>query len=114
MLANRINQVSERRRYRRVRVHLVGRYMLADGTEYDCRVRDMSPGGLALMASASGQVGERVIAYIDDIGRVEGKIARVFTSGFAMVIAATEHGRDRIARRLTRAANQQVLPEVIT
>jgi hypothetical protein len=114
MLANRINQVSERRRYRRFRVHLVGRYMLADGTEYDCRVRDMSPGGLALMASASGKVGERVIAYIDDIGRVEGKIARVFTSGFAMAIAATQYGRDRIAARLTRAANKQTLPEIMT
>lgn len=66
------------------------------------------------MALASGRVGERVIAYIDNIGRVEGTIARVFTSGFAMIIAATERGRDRVARKLTRVTDTQILPEIIS
>jgi hypothetical protein len=36
----------------------------------------MSPGGMALIAPVSGQPGERVIAYVDHVGRLEGKIAR--------------------------------------
>ena len=87
--------------------------MLADGAEYGCRIRDMSPGGLALMATASGRVGERVIAYIDKIGRVEGTIVRISATGFAMMIATTEHGRERIATRLACVAGEKILPEIM-
>ena len=111
---DRIDPISERRRYRRVRVNLVGRYMLATGDEHECRIRDISPGDLALMAPISGRVGERVIAYIDQIGRLEGVIVRNFPSGFAFRVQATEHGRDRIASRLARVADERILPEIIS
>ena len=42
----------ERRRFQRVRVNLLGRYMLADRREFPCQVTDMSPGGMALIARA--------------------------------------------------------------
>lgn len=104
---------NERRRYHRVRVNLVGRYMLADGVEYNCWVRDISPGGLAVMAPVSGRVGERVVAYINQIGRLEGAIIRTFSTGFGMLIKATDYGRDRISARVARVAEQQVLPEIV-
>ena len=69
----------------------------------------MSPGGMALIAPVSGQAGERVIAYIDHLGRLEGKIARVFENGFAMTIAATLRKRDKLAAQLTWLANRQIL-----
>jgi hypothetical protein len=59
-------------------------------------------------------VGERVITYIDHIGRLEGIIVRTFSTGFAMMIAATEPGRNRIASRLARVADQQTLPEILS
>ena len=68
----------ERRRFQRVRVNLLGRYMLADRREFPCQVSNMSPGGMALIAPVGGQPGERVIAYVDHVGRLEGKIARQF------------------------------------
>src|SRR5215813_7505423 len=61
----------ERRRFQRVKVHLLGRYMLQDRREFPCQVINMSPGGLALLAQGIGGVGERVVAYLDDSGRVE-------------------------------------------
>ncbi|WP_295845247.1 PilZ domain-containing protein, partial [Tardiphaga sp.] len=55
----------ERRRYQRVKVHLLGRYMLPDRREFPCQVINMSPGGLALLGPGIGNVGDRVIAYLD-------------------------------------------------
>jgi len=40
----------ERRRHQRVKVDLLGRYMLADRREFPCQVSNMSPGGIAIVA----------------------------------------------------------------
>jgi len=99
----------EQRRFQRVRVNLLGRYMLADRREFPCQVVDMSPGGMALVAPVSGKTGERVVAYIDHLGRLEGIIVRVFPNGFAMEIAATQRKRDKLAAQLTWLANRHIL-----
>jgi hypothetical protein len=99
----------ERRRFQRVRVDLLGRYMLPDRREFPCQVVNMSPGGMALIAPVSGQLGERVIAYVDHLGRLEGHIARIFQNGFAMTISATMRKRDKLAAQLTWLANRNIL-----
>ncbi|MGE0566073.1 MAG: PilZ domain-containing protein [Pseudolabrys sp.] len=99
----------ERRRHQRVKVNLLGRYMLANRTDYPCQVIDMSPGGMAVLAPVSGNPGERVVAYIDHLGRLEGTIARVFENGFAMTISATARKRDKLAAQLTWLANRHIL-----
>jgi len=99
----------ERRRFQRVKVHLLGRYMLPDRREFPCQVINMSPGGLALLAPGIGNVGDRVIAYLDHIGRVEGKITRIIDNGFAMTVGATARKRDKLAAQLTWLANRDIL-----
>jgi hypothetical protein len=99
----------ERRRFQRVNVHLLGRYMLPDRREFPCQVINMSPGGLALLAPGIGNVGDRVIAYLDHVGRVEGKITRVIDNGFAMSVGATPRKRDKLAAQLTWLANRDIL-----
>src|SRR5881296_602903 len=99
----------ERRRFQRVRVNLLGRYMLADRREFPCQVLDMSPGGMAIVGPVSGKAGERVVAYIDHVGRLEGTIIRVLSTGFAMSIAATPRKRDKLAAQLTWLANRHIL-----
>ena len=99
----------ERRRFQRVRVNVLGRYMLSDRNEYPCQVANMSPGGMALIVPVSGQEGERVIAYIDHLGRLEGKIARLYQNGFAMTVLATPRKRDKLAAQLTWLANRHIL-----
>ena len=99
----------ERRRHQRVKVNLLGRYMLADRREFPCQVVNMSPGGIAIVAPVSGNPGERVIAYVDHLGRLEGKIARALENGFAMTISATSRKRDKLAAQLTWLANRQIL-----
>jgi PilZ domain len=99
----------DRRRHQRVRVNLLGRYMLADRREFPCQVVNMSPGGMALIAPVAGAAGERVIAYVDHLGRLEGHIARIFQNGFAMTISATSRKRDKLAAQLTWLANRHLL-----
>jgi hypothetical protein len=112
-LAERIPRLralsEERRRFQRVHVDLLGRYMLADRREFPCQVVNMSPGGIALMAPVGGQPGERVIAYVDHLGRLEGQVARTFQNGFAMTISATTRKRDKLAAQLTWLANRHIL-----
>lgn len=99
----------ERRRFQRVRVNLLGRYMLADRREFPCQVADMSPGGMALVAPVKGALGERVVAYVDHLGRLEGVVTRFFENGFAMTISATPRKRDKLAAQLTWLANRHIL-----
>ncbi|MGH6676893.1 MAG: PilZ domain-containing protein, partial [Xanthobacteraceae bacterium] len=97
---------AERRRFQRVRVNLLGRYMLADRREFPCQVVNMSPGGMALIAPVLGAPGERIIAYVDHLGRLEGHVARTFQNGFAITISATARKRDKLAAQLTWLANR--------
>ena len=99
----------DRRRYQRVKVNLLGRYMLADRREFPCQVVNMSPGGMALIAPVSGAPGERVIAYVDHIGRLEGVVTRHVPNGFAMTVVATARKRDKLAAQLTWLANRHIL-----
>ena len=99
----------ERRRFQRVRVNLLGRYMLADRREFPCQVVNMSPGGMAIIAPVVGAPSERIIAYVDHLGRLEGHIARHFQNGFAMTISATARKRDKLAAQLTWLANRHIL-----
>ena len=97
------------RQFQRVAVTLFGRFMLENKEEFSCEIQDMSPGSASLITLNLGEVGEKVIAYIDHIGRLEGKIVRLFSSGFAMSVNATEKKRDKMAAKLTWLANRHEL-----
>jgi PilZ domain-containing protein len=102
-------RVTERRRHQRVRVALLGRYMLADRQEYPCQTVNVSPGGALLVAAAPGKIGERIVVYLEHLGRVEGVITRHAPQGFAITIAATPRKRDKLASQLTWLANRSAL-----
>ena len=99
----------ERRRHQRVKISLLGRYMLENRREYPCQAVNMSPGGIALVAPVIGLPGERVVAYLDHIGRVEGQIVRLLPNGFAMTVSATVRKREKLAAQLTWLANRHAL-----
>src|SRR3981081_2683471 len=100
---------NEHRTYQRVKVDLLGRYMLEDRREFPCQVVNMSPGGMAVIAPQCRRLGERVVAYIDHVGRLEGMIARIYPSGFSMTISASQRKRDKLAAQLTWLANRSIL-----
>ncbi|MCJ2063664.1 PilZ domain-containing protein [Methylobacterium sp. J-088] len=100
---------SDERRHQRVRISVLGRYMLADRREYPCQTIDMSPGGVRLTCAVRGEVGERVVLYLEHIGRIEGRIARLCADGFAVQLNATPRKRDKLASQLTWLANREML-----
>lgn len=100
---------AERRNFQRVKVKVYGRYMLEDRSEHACQVIDMSPGNVAFRCDRLGAPGERVIAYLDHIGRIEGIVTRRLNDGFAMTIVASERKRDKLAAQLTWLANKHEL-----
>ena len=99
----------ERRRYQRVKLSLLGRCMFTDRRECPCQLLEISPGDAVFISPLSGAVGERVIAYIDNLGRIEGVILERIEHGFVMTISASPRKRDRLADTLTWLANRHVL-----
>lgn len=99
----------ERRRHWRVAISLLGRFMRENKQEYPCKVLNMSPGGAAMLTPDEGKIGEHIIAYIDHIGRVEGRVSRTFDGGFAIKLDATPYKREKIASQLTWLANKKHL-----
>ena len=100
----------ERRRHPRINLVLRGRYMLSDSCERPCETIDVSPVGIAIKGDIPGNMGERVILYIDEIGRIEGVIARRAPEWFAVDIRAPRTKIDRIAERIAYLAKRDGPP----
>lgn len=91
---------ADKRRYARTKVPVAGRLMLPSGGEYTCDVDDISEGGIALNSQAEGEIGDRVIVYLDNLGRFEGNLVRRFHGGFAIETQLQNNQRARLAERI--------------
>jgi hypothetical protein len=101
--------VPDWRRYKRIGVTLLGRFMRANKEEHACKLIDISAGGAAVASQVSVPAGERVVAYFDHVGGIEGAVVREFDGGFAFSIAATKHKREKLAAQLTWLVNRSEL-----
>ena len=99
----------ERRGYRRVSLSVHGRYMLEDRREFPCQTLDIAPDGVDLLAPTSGEIGSRVIVYLDNIGRVEGTVLREIENGFSMSINAPPSKQEKLAGQIAWLVNRQAL-----
>ena len=111
-LASRI--VPDRRRHKRVAVTLLGRFMRENRQEYPCKLHDISVGGAAIKSPVELAIGERIVAYFDHIGGIEGEVVRVMEdgSGFGLKLVATQHKREKLAAQLTFLLNRHELTDV--
>lgn len=101
--------VQNQRGFQRVTVNIPGRLMLSNHDEFPCSVLDMSPGDVNFSCMGRPKTGERVIAYLDHLGRLEGHVIELANNGFAMSINATERKREKLAAQLTWLANKHEL-----
>lgn len=100
-------EVVERRTDVRIVLSLPGRFTLASRRdlggqrrEHPCRVINMSCHAVTLATPVAGEKGERVIAHVDEFGKLEGPIIRVMDGGFVMEIIAPKQERYRLAARI--------------
>lgn len=95
----------ERRRYRRVDLALKARVLKANGEEEPCLVVNVSAGGALLKAVNPPQAGEKVVVYIDNMGRYEGHVIRSAKHHFAVDYRGRRAKTKRAADNLTYALN---------
>jgi hypothetical protein len=84
--------------------------MLSDRREYVCRTIDISPCGVAILGADAGDVGERIVAHFEHLGRIEGTIARQFGACFAIDLLAPQLKRQRLESRIAWLLKQQAKP----
>ncbi len=103
------NLALEKRLHRRIDISLAGRYMLANKQEYRCRTLDVSVGGLSIRGYEKGNLGDKIILYIDEIGRIEGTIVRHIDKGFAISFSPSPAKRQRLLEKLTWLMNKDMV-----
>ena len=77
--------------------------MLSDQSEHRCQVTGISRDGVALRTPIRGSVGETVLCYLDQFGRLEGRVARLLDDGFAFELAGSEARRAQLVARFAAA-----------
>ena len=91
----------------RVNISVQGRFMCADHYEHECSVGSMSPIEAVMSCAVRPKIGERIIAYLDHVGRIEGEVIEAGPRNFVISINATERKRDRLSAQLTWLANKR-------
>lgn len=74
--------------------------MLSDRLEFPCQTIDVSPIGVAVKAHVVADVGERVVAYFEELGRIEGVTVRRGESWFAIDARTSPARIDRLAQKI--------------
>lgn len=96
-------------KFHRVTISVQGRFMRADHSEHDCIVDAMSPFDAVINSGSRPEAGERIVAYVDYIGRIEGKVVESGLRSFTISLNATDRKRDKLSAQLTWLANKHEL-----
>src|ERR1700732_3249372 len=116
MLPDQMNDldICDRRGEVRVMVNMPGGYSLADHwdargqrSKFSCTAVNISQTAIALAAPVIGTLGKRVIAEIEQLGRIQGFVIRVLAGGFVMSIAASEEERRKLLDKIERLEKRE-------
>jgi PilZ domain len=77
-----------------------GRFMMPDMTEHACQVTDVTYEGANFVSELRPMVGISVVAYLEDIGRVEAITGDQTSQGFEIKFTATGARLDRLKARI--------------
>lgn len=100
---------SETRVFNAVSVDMEGRFMTASGAEHPCRIAEMSTGAMKFATPAKPALGEKIIAYLTELGRFEGAVESLQDDGFTIGMTLTEARHKKLAEQLVWFANRDVL-----
>lgn len=78
--------------------------------EYPCQTASMSPGEVVLVAPVNARFGEKVILYLDDLGRFVGvSSVHQADAGFSLKFDLPAARREKLADKLIWFANRDAL-----
>jgi hypothetical protein len=83
-----------------IRQTLFGRFMLPDMSEHACQVQGISIDGAIFVTTAQVPPGLAIVAYLEEVGRIEATSAEAVPGGFRVTFALTGARRDRFETRL--------------
>ncbi len=79
---------------------LFGRYMRPDQQEYPCQVGTIDISKIEVIADHEVEFGEHIVAYLDQIGRIEGLVSARHEGGFTISLALSGTRLERFQKRL--------------
>ncbi len=103
--------VPDLRRYRRVPLSLPGRFMRESREEFSCQLQDISVGGAGIASAIPVQINERIVAYFDVLGGLEGSVTRNYSDGFAIQFKVSAHKREKLVAQIMWLFNRGDYPE---
>ena len=77
-----------------------GRFMLPDMSEHACQVLDLTMTGATFITSDVPPAGLAIVAYLEDLGRVEVLSGEPVSGGFRITYAATGMRLERLHQRI--------------
>lgn len=102
----RIPDVDFGERFRSVSLTLQGRFMRPDKSEIPSKLIDVSVAHMSLTSPVEVQPDERIVAYFEHIGLLDGLVDKIFQSGFSMRLNITTRKREKLAAQLTWLINR--------
>lgn len=102
--------VPDLRRYRRVPLALAGRFMRESREEFPCQLQDISVGGAGIASEIPVQINERIIAYFDVLGGLDGTVTRNYSDGFAIQFKVSAHKREKLVAQIMLLFNRDDYP----
>ena len=81
--------------------------IITGGERIDCALLDLSAGGTALYVEPRPDVARDVILYIEQLGRMRGRIIRHFLEGVAIEFDVEPSRRDRLAQQVLGLLGQK-------
>lgn len=93
-------KLAERRASPRFSLKIDCRFLLRGRIEGKGSLLDISTSGLALVVDCDAQVGDEIIIYPEGVGRLEGKVMRVFENGIGIAFQLTAAQQESIGARI--------------
>lgn len=99
------------RRHRRVPMELAGRFMRSNRAEHPCTLKDISVGSAFVVTEQFVEVGERIVAYFNHLGGLEGTVSRLVPDGFAFQFKVSDHKREKLSAQIMWLLNRGDFPD---
>lgn len=109
-----VDELDDDRTLDRYRLELAGRCLFPNGLELPCETTDIQHDAVSITAIDSAPLGETVIVYLDELGRLSGKVTRISEGGFVLALDLTERKREKLAGHIEAFADRDLIDQVLS